>query len=344
MRSLPMTPEITTIITTYRRPHLLKKAILSALNQTFSNIQVCVYDNASRDGTEQIVRELMQCDPRIKYHCHTENIGMMANYQYALSQISTPYFSLLSDDDQLLPEFYKIALQSFQQYPEIAFCACGVRAIDEKEYFVSSPISMWNRTGYFSALEGFDEMITKPLLPVGVLFQTNQVKEIQPDLSHEIQIRWDTDYLLQIIERHPYFINGEICALFLAHSNGFSTGNYRQMHLCAKKFEKHVHATKQMIHRIEKSKKIPSTLKEKPIKELHQQLNIDFRNMIANYFEKKLTKASKELFRLYVHTYGFGVLEPQNFKGFLKSWLINYLPQALPLLLKARNLALKKKQ
>jgi glycosyltransferase involved in cell wall biosynthesis len=67
-------PLITTIIPTCRRPHLLRRAIKSVLNQTYPHFQVCVYDNASGDETAEVVSEFAKKDPRIKYHCHSENI------------------------------------------------------------------------------------------------------------------------------------------------------------------------------------------------------------------------------------------------------------------------------
>ncbi len=56
---------ITTIITTYRRPQLLKRALQSVLNQTYPNFQVCIYDNASCDETDAIVDSFAKKDPRI---------------------------------------------------------------------------------------------------------------------------------------------------------------------------------------------------------------------------------------------------------------------------------------
>jgi len=70
-------PLITTVIPTYRRPRLLKRAILSALGQTYRNIQVCVYDNASGDETAEVVAGIANGDRRVKYYCHPTNIGMM---------------------------------------------------------------------------------------------------------------------------------------------------------------------------------------------------------------------------------------------------------------------------
>jgi len=87
-----MTPQITTIIPTYRRPKLLKRAIESALNQSYPHIQVLVLDNDSNDGTKEQVQAMMKKDARIIYHCHKTNIGANANFKFGLEQVKTPYF------------------------------------------------------------------------------------------------------------------------------------------------------------------------------------------------------------------------------------------------------------
>lgn len=319
----PSVPQITTVIPTYKRPHLLKKAILSALKQTFQDLQVIVYDDASNDETEKVVGELMQSDSRLKYQRHPQNIGMMANYDYALKRIETPYFSLLSDDDTLLPVFYETALRRFQEHPNIAFCGCAVRAVDEKGNEVSCPVDLWKRTGYFAPLEGICDMAIYPLLPDGLLFRTEAVKEIQPNLDTRIQIRWDTDYLLQIIEQHPYFIDTTVCALFLAHSQGFSTGAYRQMLQSAEKLPIHLCATEQIIQRLEQSKRLPNPLKKKLVKQLHRSLHKDLCTKLGHYIARKLYKESRTAFKLYFETYGFAIFRPYNLAVFLKHLLLS---------------------
>src|SRR5437016_10001362 len=99
-------PLIATIIPTYRRPKLLQRAIRSVLNQTYPHVQIRVYDNSSGDETASVVAELAKKDPRVKYHCHSQNIGSFKNFEYGLKQVDTEWFSILSDDDLILPEFY----------------------------------------------------------------------------------------------------------------------------------------------------------------------------------------------------------------------------------------------
>ena len=73
-------PQITTVIPTYRRPKLLRRAIESVLAQTYPHLTVTVFDNASGDETEEVVGELARRNPRVRYHCHPETIGASANF------------------------------------------------------------------------------------------------------------------------------------------------------------------------------------------------------------------------------------------------------------------------
>ena len=69
------------VILTYRRSRLLQHAIRSAQAQTCRHIRIAVFDNASGDETPEVVRRLAADDPRIEYHCHDTNIGLLGNYK-----------------------------------------------------------------------------------------------------------------------------------------------------------------------------------------------------------------------------------------------------------------------
>ena len=63
-------PVVTIVITTFRRPNLLKRAIKSVLQQTYPYFEIRVYDDASGDETEKVVSEFSKVDPRIHFHSH----------------------------------------------------------------------------------------------------------------------------------------------------------------------------------------------------------------------------------------------------------------------------------
>jgi glycosyltransferase involved in cell wall biosynthesis len=76
-----MLPKITTIIPTFRRPQLLRRAIRSVLAQNYDRFRVCIYDNASGDETAAVVGQFAREDPRVHYYCHSSNIGAWDNFK-----------------------------------------------------------------------------------------------------------------------------------------------------------------------------------------------------------------------------------------------------------------------
>lgn len=117
-------PTVTAVIPTFRRPELLERAIKSVLAQSYPHLKVLVCDNDSGDETAEVVADLRRRDPRVIYHCHSENIGAAASWFFGLRAVDTDYFALLSDDDVLLPDFYRHAIDAFERHPDAGFF-CG---------------------------------------------------------------------------------------------------------------------------------------------------------------------------------------------------------------------------
>ena len=64
-------PKLSVIIATYRRPHLLLKAIKSVQKQDFKDLEIIVSDDNSKDETEKLVKQMQENDSRIKYVLNT---------------------------------------------------------------------------------------------------------------------------------------------------------------------------------------------------------------------------------------------------------------------------------
>ena len=124
-----MKNKVTALIVTYRRPKFLKRAIQSVIDQSYSNIQISVFDDASGDETKSIVEALSKKDERISYYCHKENIGQFANFRYAFESVETPYFSILSDDDCISEDLYKNAVDVLDNNPNVMFVILNMKKI-----------------------------------------------------------------------------------------------------------------------------------------------------------------------------------------------------------------------
>jgi GT2 family glycosyltransferase len=217
-------PTITTIIPTYRRPQLLRRAIRSVLAQTYENVIVRVYDNASGDETSAVVAELAAQDPRVRYHCHPENIGSGANFIYGMERVETPYFSFLSDDDVLLPEFYASALESLEAYPDAIFAAGIVVEMNTKGRILGTNVDTWARDGYFTPPEGMYAMIgnNHPYL-TGMLFRREVITEF--GLPDPRVVIFDVDLELRVAALLPYVTQKRPYAIFVQHATSLSTNS-----------------------------------------------------------------------------------------------------------------------
>jgi glycosyltransferase involved in cell wall biosynthesis len=211
-------PLITVIIPTFRRPKLLRRAILSVLNQTFSAFQVCVYDDASNDNTQKVVTELAETDSRVKYYCHEQNIGAVANFNYGLKEVNTPFFSFLSDDDLLLPHLFEVAMQPLSSNPDVMFYAgLTIRVEDNKIIGISKN---GGRFGYFSPPDSLIDIVDHKLIWNSIIFRS-KVVDCVGFLDIDVGGPADIDFEFRIAAHHPVILSNEPSAIYMQHTQSF---------------------------------------------------------------------------------------------------------------------------
>ncbi len=215
-------PLITCVIPTYRRPRMVERAIRSVLAQTFSRLRVFVTDNSSGDETADLIRSIQEKDSRVVYHCQPSNIGMIANFAYGMAQVETPFFSLLSDDDVLLPRFYELAYSEFNKYPKAFFVATKVLCVTEKGKLIEEPLSSWDRFGMFEPPTGAYRVaaISHPTI-TGILFRSEIIDRTNSIIEPNIHAV-DYEIILDVAVNHPVVTVDEPGALFIQHQEARS--------------------------------------------------------------------------------------------------------------------------
>lgn len=97
-------PAVSVIIPVYNGAATLLRAISSAQNQTVSDIEIVVVDDASTDHTAALVKECMAADPRIRLYSQAVNSGPAAARNLALRHSSGEWVALLDADDEMTPD------------------------------------------------------------------------------------------------------------------------------------------------------------------------------------------------------------------------------------------------
>jgi len=83
----------------------LEDRLNSILNQSFSDFELIISDNASTDRTQAICEEFSQKDKRIRYIRQEKNLGVIRNMQAVLDEAKNNYFVMAAVDDQWTPDF-----------------------------------------------------------------------------------------------------------------------------------------------------------------------------------------------------------------------------------------------
>lgn len=218
-----MRDKVTALIVTYRRPALLRRAILSVIGQTYKNIQVSIFDDASNDETQKVVESLSKVDDRIKYHCHSKNIGALANFRYAFESVQTPYFSILSDDDCLAFDLYESAINVLDNNPEVMFVVLNTLMID-KNSNLKSHIDSTNKLTIHEGVAGFDDFHSGniPVTWTAMVFR-KELADTYKSMDEKYDIGHDIRFLVNATAKYKYAYLSKVGAFFTQHSESISS-------------------------------------------------------------------------------------------------------------------------
>ncbi|MCX7912746.1 MAG: glycosyltransferase, partial [Dehalococcoidales bacterium] len=101
--------EVSVIVPTRNRAHLIGETIASILGQTFRDLELIIVDDFSEDDTERVVRSF--ADGRIRYFRNESGRLVAVNRNYGMMQAKGRYIAFCDDDDLWLPRKLEIQLE-----------------------------------------------------------------------------------------------------------------------------------------------------------------------------------------------------------------------------------------
>ncbi|OUC15597.1 MAG: hypothetical protein B0A82_06585 [Alkalinema sp. CACIAM 70d] len=125
-------PRVTIGIPVYNGERYLALTLDSLLQQTFSDFEIIISDNASTDGTQAICERYAAQDYRICYVRATENRGPGWNYQRVFELATGEYFKWQAYDDLLAPNFLEKCVEVLDRDPSVVLCHCYASHVDDQ--------------------------------------------------------------------------------------------------------------------------------------------------------------------------------------------------------------------
>jgi hypothetical protein len=215
-------PSITAVLTTHRRPAMLRRAISSVLNQTFRDFRLCIYDDASGDDTEQVVDEFRKKDERVEYIRRPTRIGRAANFQDSGNRVETEFFSFLPDDDIMLPEFFETALKAARRYPQAALSILPTLIMKPDGRFLGAAALQWPE-GLVLPPRGMFACLHNGNLGLPSLLIRRDVWREFAGFDDETDPLTDLDFSLRVTSRLPVVVSRQPGAIQTIHPGSNTT-------------------------------------------------------------------------------------------------------------------------
>lgn len=122
-------PLVSIIIPVYNRERFIEKALESAVNQTYTNIEIIVVDNKSTDNTWHILQDWIKKDNRIKVFQNERNLGPVLNWQECIKKSSGEFIKILWSDDWIDYDFLDKSLPLIDD--DTAFVISNIKIIKD---------------------------------------------------------------------------------------------------------------------------------------------------------------------------------------------------------------------
>lgn len=122
-------PLVTIAISCYNHENYISDSILSALKQTYENIELLVFDDGSKDSSVAVINKLQQ---EHSFHFDAQkNIGLNNTLNKALEMAQGKYFVPFGSDDIMLLDRIAKQVAYMEENPDLSICAGNILKIDE---------------------------------------------------------------------------------------------------------------------------------------------------------------------------------------------------------------------
>lgn len=180
-----MSSSLVSVITpSYNAEKFISATIESVRTQTYTNWEMIIVDDCSKDTTREILKEYAELDPRIKPIFLEENSGAAVARNTALKAAQGEYVAFLDSDDLWVPGKLEKQL-AFMQKNDYAFSFTAYNLIDESGKPLDKVISVPKQIDYKGLLKN------TIIGCLTVMIDTRKVEPLQMPL-----IRTRQDYAL----------------------------------------------------------------------------------------------------------------------------------------------------
>ncbi len=190
---------ISVAIATYNRSAMVREAVLAALRQSRTPLEIVVSDDASTDDTVSVIRKL-----GVRLIRQTRNSGGVANWNAAIEATRGELIAWCSDDDRFLPGHLEASAAYLDAHPEIGLVHSGFFDSFEtgngerQEARPLRPAAVLGKGGLIPYLIRYYDW---PFHPSTMVMRRAVWQQVGPfNAAYQFS---DTDWFIRAVERFP---------------------------------------------------------------------------------------------------------------------------------------------
>ena len=123
--------KISVVITSYNQKDDLKEAIESVLNQSYNPFEIIICDDASSDGSQDLIKGFEQKFPGlVKGIFHKKNLGIPKNRNSGLNAVQGDFVTWLDGDDIFRTRKLELEIEEFLADPDVKWVYSQVIVLD----------------------------------------------------------------------------------------------------------------------------------------------------------------------------------------------------------------------
>jgi glycosyltransferase involved in cell wall biosynthesis len=225
--------KVSILIPVFNRKDYISECIQSALDQTFTDFEIIVVDNASDDGTWEICQKFAAADQRVRIFQNESNIGPVRNWIRCAQEAKGKLSKILFSDDCLEPNCLSEMVPKLDD-PEVALVYCAARIGKSREESVvaysQADSSRLSSTQFLNlVLAG-----RAPVSPGSVLIRTHDLlKNLHTTFPTSTPRQFEKngagpDVMILLLTSHNYLYVANIevpLVYFRVHAGSFSIEN-----------------------------------------------------------------------------------------------------------------------
>lgn len=208
---------VSIILPTYNGERYLKQSVDSIINQTFTDWELIIVNDCSKDRTANIVDDYVEKDERIKVIHNKENQKLPSSLNIGFMQATGDYFTWTSDDNCFEKEAIVKMVDFLDSNEQIPMVRADMSIIDNESNIIGYSDKFDNQKMFINNYVGACFMYRK------------EVAHMIGGYSKDLFCVEDYDYWIRIIEKYGGIGNIEEVLYRYRNHSGSLTNTKRDM-------------------------------------------------------------------------------------------------------------------